>query len=233
MLKETEIETINLHYSKLPDPKRYRLPQSYHIVETPDTKWHYPSEGEYPDPFTKVVVMVHRRIMDITEQTREYTCLGDWDDEWHVKGFDLRERKNDDPIDEVVAWHFETDDLNHPADYLPNFEKDGILTNKGPWYISGAVSSDPDFRKKFAIAEKKLKEKGLKVVNPVKREKEGKAWDWYLRKDIRKLTRCHGIILLPDWKDSAGARLEKSIADGLGMEVRFFNFTDGSVKSVM
>lgn len=90
--------------------------------------------------------------------------------------------------------------------------------NKKLWYISGAVSTDPDFRKKFSDAEQYLRTAGFNVINPVRDEEDGMPWDWYLRKDIRKLTECTGIIFLPDWKTSRGARLEKNIADGLGLD---------------
>ncbi len=101
---------------------------------------------------------------------------------------------------------------------------------KKRWYISGAVSSDPFYRGKFAYAEFQLKKCGLRVLNPVKHEKDGKEWDYYLRKDIRKLTKCQGIILLDDWKSSEGARLELTIALGLGFDVMKFNHMTGSCK---
>lgn len=74
------------------------------------------------------------------------------------------------------------------------------LMKKDKWYISGAVSSDANFREKFYKAEKELKAKGYSVLNPVKGEKDGKEWSYYIKKDIKKLLKCHGIILLYDWK---------------------------------
>lgn len=100
---------------------------------------------------------------------------------------------------------------------------------KRKWYISGAVSNDPDYRMKFLYAEYQLKSRGFKVLNPVKHEKDGKAWDYYLRKDIRKLTKCDGIILLDDWYESRGARLELKVASGLGMKVLRYNVLSGEL----
>ena len=100
---------------------------------------------------------------------------------------------------------------------------------KRKWYISGAVSNDPDFRLKFAYAEYQLKSRGFKTLNPVKHEKDGKPWDYYLRKDIRKLTKCDGIILLDDWYESRGARLELKVAIGLGLKVLRFNVFNGEL----
>jgi hypothetical protein len=100
---------------------------------------------------------------------------------------------------------------------------------RGKWYLSGAVSNDPDFRLKFNYAEYQLKQKGFKVLNPVKGEKDGKAWDYYMRKDIRKLTKCDGIILMDDWFESKGARLEKKVAEELGMKILRLNVISGEI----
>lgn len=89
------------------------------------------------------------------------------------------------------------------------------MFGKTKWYISGAVSSDPNFREKFAKAEAELKSRGYKVINPVKGEKDGKPWQYYMKKDIKKLLKCNGIFLLPDWKTSEGACLEYMIAKSL------------------
>lgn len=95
------------------------------------------------------------------------------------------------------------------------------------WYLSGSVTNDPDFRDKFAYAEYQLKNRGYKVLNPVKHEKDGKAWSYYLRKDIKKLMKCQGIILLDDWENSEGAKLELTIALKLGFDVMEFNCMTG------
>lgn len=90
---------------------------------------------------------------------------------------------------------------------------------KGKMYISGKVSGDAGYRRKFAEAEKFLRKHGISCVSPVKGEKDGKAWDWYLRRDLRRLTKCSAIILLNDWHTSKGAQLEKQVAEALGMYV--------------
>lgn len=103
---------------------------------------------------------------------------------------------------------------------------------KRKYYLSGAVSNDPDFRLKFNYAEHQLKLMGFKVLNPVKGEKDGKGgkgWDYYLRKDIRKLTKCDGIILMDDWFESKGAQLEKKVAEGLGMKILRLNVISGEI----
>lgn len=87
------------------------------------------------------------------------------------------------------------------------------------YYISGAVSSDPDYKVKFEMAERILKAKGFKVINPVKRAKAGKPWEYYMRRDLKLLLKCTGIILLDDWCMSKGASLECMVAEDLKYKI--------------
>lgn len=86
-------------------------------------------------------------------------------------------------------------------------------------YISGAVSSDKNFREKFDRAEKFLQSKGFTVVNPVKGEPDGKEWTYYMKKDIVKLMNCDCVYALSDCSKSKGARIELWLASDLGMEI--------------
>ncbi len=52
------------------------------------------------------------------------------------------------------------------------------------------------------------------------------SWSYYVRKDIKHLVDCDAIYLMKNWEQSRGARLEKHIADELGMEVLY---EDGTV----
>ena len=83
-------------------------------------------------------------------------------------------------------------------------------------YLSGKITGDPDYIKKFAMYEAFYKKHGLRVVNPAKKGND-KAWDWYMRRDITLLMKCDAIIMLPDWQESKGAKLEKHIAEQLRM----------------
>lgn len=97
------------------------------------------------------------------------------------------------------------------------------------YYISGAVTCDAGFREKFKQAERMLKRRGLKVLNPIKGEKDGKVWSYYMRKDLKKLLKCDGIILLQDWFVSDGAHLEYTVAKALGFEVLLFDMIYGDL----
>ena len=101
---------------------------------------------------------------------------------------------------------------------------------KGRWYISGAVSDNPCYRADFEFAERWLVSAGYRVLNPVKGEKDGKPWDYYLRKDIRKLLRCDGIVMLSGWERSRGARLEHAVALALGYAVKYIDLLTGEIK---
>lgn len=88
-------------------------------------------------------------------------------------------------------------------------------------YLSGPMSGLPDFNAPtFNSAATALRAAGFAVVNPAEldAQDEGeKTWEEYLRRDIAHLVTCDAIALLPGWKKSRGAKLEKYIADALGM----------------
>ena len=89
------------------------------------------------------------------------------------------------------------------------------------YYISGPMSGYPEHNaSQFKLAAKMLRERGYEVCNPIEFDEEpGVAWSDYLRKDIRALMDCGGVITLPGWQESRGASLEVHIAHALGMTV--------------
>lgn len=90
---------------------------------------------------------------------------------------------------------------------------------RGRIYISGPVTDNTRYREQFGAAERLLRIKGWKVCNPVKHEKDGNEWSYYIRKDIRKLLKCDAIYMMRGWSKSKGARLERILADSLGMRI--------------
>lgn len=104
----------------------------------------------------------------------------------------------------------------------------------GNVYISGPITGIENWQDNFLAAEKELLELSgaFFVVNPVSIAKEieelffklKKVPDYtdYMRKDIKELSSCNIICMLPGWKRSKGARLEYRIAKILNMQILEF-----------
>lgn len=86
-------------------------------------------------------------------------------------------------------------------------------------YISGKITGDADYKKKFANAEEMARAVGFEVFNSAKVPDEGKPWEWYMKRDIKELMNCDAILLLKDWEESRGARLEAYIASQLKIKI--------------
>lgn len=93
-------------------------------------------------------------------------------------------------------------------------------------YIAGPMTGLADFNyPAFQEAGFELALRGYEVLNPVQIENwntlgRPQAWDWYMRHAIAMVLRAEGIALLPDWEKSRGARLERTIASELSLDVR-------------
>ncbi len=48
---------------------------------------------------------------------------------------------------------------------------------------------------------------------------EAMRWEDYMKEDIRVMMDCDEVHMLPDWRESRGASLERDIAIRLGMKV--------------
>jgi hypothetical protein len=99
-------------------------------------------------------------------------------------------------------------------------------------YLAGPMTGLPEFNfPAFNRAAASLRASGYFVINPVEIDSDttGK-WEDYMRKDIPQLLTCDQIALLPGWENSRGAKLEKHIADQLGMRPIFVNLTAEDVR---
>lgn len=74
-------------------------------------------------------------------------------------------------------------------------------------YISGAISSDPDYKAKFAAAEAALVGKGHLVMNPAILP-QGFTWEDYMTVALAMQSVCDATLFLPDWNESKGAKVE-------------------------
>lgn len=100
-------------------------------------------------------------------------------------------------------------------------------------YISGPMTGIPNLNKdEFDKADKLIMSKlseGFFPINPYYlNAKDGsKSRPECLKVDIKALIDCNYIFMLPNWEQSAGARLEKAIADEL--HIKEIQIVDGNV----
>jgi len=88
-------------------------------------------------------------------------------------------------------------------------------------YISGPMTGLPELNfPAFHAAADLLRGRGFEVVNPAEINPDpNAAWADCLKQDIRALLDCDGIVMLPGYEGSKGARLELLIAAELGLRV--------------
>lgn len=98
-------------------------------------------------------------------------------------------------------------------------------------YISGKITGlDLEQAKKnFEDVEKLIILLGHEPINPMKvLEYDPKlTWEDYMLADIRALFGCDAIFMQENWKDSRGARIERSIAFELGIKIRHLPLIEG------
>ena len=78
------------------------------------------------------------------------------------------------------------------------------------YYLSGKITGDENFRKKFKDAERRLRKQLKKedvILNPIILP-AGLSWEEYMALCLPMVDVCDCIVLLKDWQDSAGAKLE-------------------------
>lgn len=82
-------------------------------------------------------------------------------------------------------------------------------------YISGKVTGTSDYVEKFAFYEKKLRDLGYEVINPVAFNAllpQDLDYDDFMTVCYTLLSLCDYIFLIDDWVDSNGAKLELKYA---------------------
>jgi hypothetical protein len=91
---------------------------------------------------------------------------------------------------------------------------------KNKIYIAGKVTGLPyeECCKKFETAEKIFRSKGWEVVNPMRIVPEHTEWKIAMQICIAELVECDAYHMLPCWKKSTGAKLERKIARSLNLQ---------------
>jgi hypothetical protein len=119
----------------------------------------------------------------------------------------------------------------------------------GKWYLAGPMSGLPQFNiPAFDAAAKVLRGLGCKVISPAELDApeiraqylaspdgaslpDTPTWGTFLSRDVKIVAdQVRGIVLLPGWEKSRGARLEAYV--GLLCGHRFLTIKDGAVDTV-
>ena len=92
--------------------------------------------------------------------------------------------------------------------------------SRGKVYISGPITGI-DFGNRFAFscARSALELCGYEVVDPSEVQlSDAATWADYMKADLKLLLDCDYIYMLEGWENSKGARLERELAENLGIE---------------
>jgi hypothetical protein len=88
-------------------------------------------------------------------------------------------------------------------------------------YISGAMTGFPDLNfPAFHAMAATLRAAGHEVVNPAEINPDPTAeWTDCMFEDLKQLTGCQGVVMLPGWEASPGAQIERLWATRTGKRV--------------
>lgn len=100
------------------------------------------------------------------------------------------------------------------------------------YYIAGPMSGIEEYNyPTFERAMMEFRELKAHVYSPhepyykmTQEEHSKNSYEWYVKVSLRLLLRADGIILLPGWTQSRGARREADIAMDLKYPVWFYDF---------
>jgi hypothetical protein len=90
------------------------------------------------------------------------------------------------------------------------------------WYVAGPMSGLPESNyPAFLDAARRLREVGYLIECPAENPAPPcGTWLGYMRMSLRQISRVDGMVMLPGWIWSRGARIEWLLAVLLGLRVR-------------
>jgi hypothetical protein len=87
-------------------------------------------------------------------------------------------------------------------------------------YIAGKITGDPNYLRKFLGASVALRKQGHIVLNPAMLP-EGMTPADYMRICFPMIDCSDAVAFFPDWKESAGAKLEYAYCEYIGKRTIF------------
>lgn len=125
------------------------------------------------------------------------------------------------------------------------------MSGKKAYYLAGPMSNFPQFNfPAFDAAAKTLRKHGYKIVSPAELDskktraaalaskdghpgKQKHTWGDFLARDVKLVAdKVQGIILMPDWSHSRGARLEAFVGILCKHEFRYYDAVAGRARKV-
>lgn len=89
-------------------------------------------------------------------------------------------------------------------------------------YISGKITGDDNYKKKFNYVEKLLLQQGYTVINPTVLP-VGLEFDDYMRICFAMIDCCDIVCFMSDWKESKGAKLEHEYAEKNNKQIEYLD----------
>lgn len=99
------------------------------------------------------------------------------------------------------------------------------LPNGRKIFISGKITGDRSYKAKFDRVAAELRDEGYIVLNPATLPM-GLEYRDYARICMAMLEAADTILLLPDYTQSHGAKLEKQHAKYIGKEIAYYSGSD-------
>ena len=93
------------------------------------------------------------------------------------------------------------------------------------YYLSGAITSQPEFKKYFKEFEDELRHWGATdIFNPAAIDwPQDVLWEVCMKYDLKFLMDSDCLVLLPNWRKSKGVKVEIYLCKKLGIRIVKFN----------
>ncbi len=92
------------------------------------------------------------------------------------------------------------------------------------FYISGAITNNPNYEEQFNTAEEALKRAGHEVINPARVNMplpDSTTHDEYMHVSFALMDLAEAVFMLENWVDSKGAHMEFEYAMRHKMTIAF------------